>query len=144
MAITGDARAWGRLRLSWRVSKMVEAHFEWKHNKDMDTAIKRLRDLDEAVTRNLEEAAEEIGLRIMADARRQAPVDTGRLRASIEQETRRVTDHAVKALIGSNVDYAPIQEVQQPYLRPAVEKNKDVILRIARDALEEAANEVSE
>lgn len=123
---------------------MVEAHFEWKHNKDMDTAIKRLRNLDEAVTQNLEEAAEEIGLRIMADARRLVNVDTGRLRASIETEVQRVMDHVVKVLIGSNVDYAPHQEVISPYLRPAVEKNKDVILRIAREALADAADEVSQ
>lgn len=119
-------------------------HFEWKNGKEMHRAIQRMQELDEAVTQNLEEAAEEIGLRILADARRNAPVDTGRLRASIEQETRRVTDHAVKALVGSNVDYAPVQEIQQPYLRPAVEQNKGVILRIAREALEDAANEVSE
>lgn len=119
-------------------------HFEWKNGKEMHRAIQRMQELDDAVTKNLEEAAEEIGLRIMADARRQAPVDTGRLRASIEQETRHITEHAVKVLIGSNVDYAPIQEVQQPYLRPAVEQNKDVILRIAREALADAADEVSQ
>lgn len=122
---------------------MADAYWEWKHNKDMDTAIKRLRDLDEATSRNLEEVGEEIGLRIMADARRQAPVDTGRLRASIKQETRTLTEHAVKVLVGSNVEYAPVQEVEQPYLRPAVEKNKDVILRLAREALEDAIDEAS-
>lgn len=138
-----DALAWARQRSNWRVSEMVDAYFEWKHGKDMDTAIRRLQELDESASRNLEEVAEEIGLRIMADARRNAPVDTGRLRASIEQETRTLTEHAVKVLIGSNVDYAPVQEVQQPYLRPAVEQNKDIILRLAREALEDAADEVS-
>lgn len=123
---------------------MVEARFEWKNNQEMHRAIQRMQDLDEAVTKNLEEAAEEIGLRIMADARRNAPVDTGRLRASIQQEVRRINEHTVKALIGSNVEYAPHQEIRVGYLRDAVEQNKDVILRIVREAMEEAADEVAE
>lgn len=119
-------------------------HFEWKNGKEMHRAIQRMQELDDAVEQNLEEAAEEIGLRIMADARRNAPVDTGRLRSSIQQETRQLTEHAVKVLVGSGVTYAPVQEIQQPYLRPAVESNKDVILRIVREAMAEAADEVAE
>lgn len=123
---------------------MVETKWEWKSGKSPEEVVKRLQELDDAVTTNLEDAGEEIGLRIMADARRNAPVDTGRLRASIEQETRRLTEHAVKVLVGSSVRYAPVQEVSQPYLRPAVEQNKDVILRLVREAIEDAADEASQ
>lgn len=58
---------------------------------------------------------------VQNEARRLAPVDTGRLRSSIT--VKRTPDGAV---VGSNVEYAPYVEygtsrmAAQPYLRPAV------------------------
>ena len=58
---------------------------------------------------------------VQNEARRMAPVDTGRLRASIT--VKRTPDGAV---VGSNVEYAPYVEygtskmAAQPFLRPAV------------------------
>lgn len=122
---------------------MVDIEFTWKHNRNMRDAAKRLQELQETVSTNLEDAAEEISLSVMADAARNAPVDTGRLRASIDQDVERVTRHTVKALVGSNVEYAPIQEVDQPYLRPAFEANRKDIRRLVNKALDNAVEEVS-
>lgn len=117
---------------------MVEAEFKWKHNRDMREAAQRLKDLQNSVGSALEDAMEEIGLRVMAAARRLCPVDTGRLRASISQAVERATEHTIKAIVGSNVVYAPVQEVKQPYLRPAFEQNRKQIRRIIKEALEDA------
>ncbi len=117
--------------------------WEWKHNRDMRDAADRLRELQEQAGENLEAAAEEISLRIMADARRNVNVDTGRLRASIDQEVERITEHTVRAIVGSNVEYAPFQEVLHPYLRPAIQDNADWIRQRIEQALDAAADEVS-
>ena len=119
------------------------SNWEWKHNRDMQDAAERLQELGEQADENLEEAAEEIALRIMADARRSVNVDTGRLRASINQEVERVTEHTVRAIVGSNVEYAPYQEVIHPYLRPAIRDNADWIRQRIEQALDAAADEVS-
>jgi HK97 gp10 family phage protein len=63
---------------------------------------------------------------VEADAKRLCPVDTGRLRASIHVEKPKELMRA----IGTNVEYAPYVEWgthkmrAQPYLRPALEKNR--------------------
>lgn len=67
------------------------------------------------------------------DAKRLCPVDTGRLRASI---THDFDDKQFKALVGSNVHYAKYVEMgtikmsPQPYLRPALEMNREAIRKL--------------
>ena len=46
---------------------------------------------------------------VLADAKRLAPVDTGRLRASITPEVRQQSN-VVQGIVGSNVMYAPFVE----------------------------------
>ena len=48
-------------------------------------------------------------LMVQRDARIAAPVDTGRLRASIVPEVKVAADQ-VQGIVGSNVEYAPYQE----------------------------------
>jgi len=48
-------------------------------------------------------------LYVLRDAKKLAPVDTGRLRASITPEVRSENE-AIMGVIGSNVEYAPYQE----------------------------------
>ena len=79
---------------------------------------------DEAINR----ALMAIGLQVENYARNNAPVDTGALRNSITSEVLS-NEHAV--IIGSNIDYAPYQELGtsrmgacnggRGFLRPAVE-----------------------
>lgn len=55
------------------------------------------------------QAMKDAALYVTADARRLAPVDTGRLRASIIPEIRVMTNEVV-GVVGSNVIYAPYME----------------------------------
>ena len=46
---------------------------------------------------------------VTAEAKRNAPVDTGRLRSSIVPEVRQ--GNPIEGIVGSNVDYAPYMEL---------------------------------
>lgn len=50
-----------------------------------------------------------VALRVVREARKRAPVDTGRLKNSIGMDVHREGRHLV-ATIGTNVEYAPAQE----------------------------------
>lgn len=72
-----------------------------------------------------------IGLVAERYAKKIAPVQTGRLRGSITH-----THDDESAYIGTNVEYAPYVELgtsrrtAKPYLKPAVQNNKDVFKKI--------------
>lgn len=63
---------------------------------------------------------EALAIAVESEAKRRAPVDTGRLRASITHDS-----DATGAIVGTNVEYAPFQELgtskmqAQPFLVPA-------------------------
>ena len=71
-----------------------------------------------ALQRNLRNAAEDIGVRIRGAAAENAPVDTGRLRASLE--SRVIVDGSVlRVVIGTNLDYAaPMEFGTSPFMPP--------------------------
>lgn len=48
---------------------------------------------------------------VQNDAKREAPVDTGRLRASITPEVNVRNENIVEGIVGSNVEYAPYMEL---------------------------------
>ena len=100
-------------------------------------------------------------LLVQRSAKIKAPVDTGRLRASITPEVRWQGNKAV-GIVGSNVIYAPFVELgtrqnlgrftrsndgadggffvsanAQPFLQPAFDENKETIVRIIGDAVGE-------
>ena len=54
----------------------------------------------------VEQAMKEAVLIVEADAKRNAPVDTGRLRASITNEVRKITRDVIEGRVGTNVEYA--------------------------------------
>ena len=114
---------------------------DWQRGRSPAAMIAKLEGFEAAFfERELPKAAEEIGLKIEASAKENAPVDTGTLRASIAQDVERVVAHTVKALIGTNVEYSIIQEVEQPYLRPAIEQNRDYIKERVKQAFENAVS----
>ena len=104
----------------------------------------KLSRLDEKLKQALEEALEEIAEKIRDDAKDLAPVDTGSLRESIRVEKEGDLQVSVIAggggvinpRTGREVDYAGYVEFgtsrmsPQPYMQPALEKNRDEILRI--------------
>ena len=67
----------------------MDIKFQIQNAKDMRSMTKRLQQLQSDVQNGIDAVAEEIGLRIVGDARRGVNVDTGRLRASIDFETER-------------------------------------------------------
>ena len=84
-------------------------------------------------------------LMVEGDAKKLVPVDTGRLRASITNEVEEEVGR-----VGTNVEYARRIELgfvgtdilgrnynqkPQPYLRPALEKNRKKILGLFRDLI---------
>ena len=72
----------------------------------------------------IEKSLKSVALTAEKYAKRDCPVDTGRLRSSITHETDKTT-----AYIGTNVEYAPYVEMgtsrmrAQPFLEPAVEQH---------------------
>lgn len=103
-----------------------------------------VRVIQEAMDTAIMRALEAVGLDVQATAAHNAPYDTGRLKASITH----VLDGDEQAVyVGTNVEYAPVQELGsrrtgykganggRGYLRPAVNDNKARINDIFRREL---------
>jgi len=107
----------------------------------------KLSNLDAKLTNALAEALDEISEKIRDDAKSFAPVDTGALRKSIHVERKGKLEVSIVAgdggvinpRTGREVDYAGYVEFgtsrasPQPYMQPALEKNRDEILRIVKE-----------
>lgn len=94
-----------------------------------------------ALDKAMAKALEEIGITAEAYAKKECPVDTGRLRNSI---THIVQPGEKAVYIGTNVEYAQPVELGhhgregQPFLRPAAEDHADKYRAIARKNLQNA------
>lgn len=95
----------------------------------------RLDSVQEKTHRGIIAEVQKTALKIETDAKKQAPVDTGRLRSSIG-----ILDSSVdgdEVAVGSRVEYAPEQERRNPFLGPAAEKYRvefeDNIAQILRN-----------
>lgn len=92
----------------------------------------------EAIDQALATALEEVGLVAEGYAKRECPVDTGRLRNSI---THIVDGEEKCAVIGTNVEYAAYVELgtthqrPQPYLKPAATEHSSTYRSILRKHL---------
>lgn len=106
--------------------------------------VKGLRELQRELVRiarsiagpPIVQAVKKATLLVQRDARINAPVDTGRLRASIVPVVTSAGKE-VRGVVGSNVVYAPFQEFGTRrglkgrfYLTRAFEKNKDRIVKL--------------
>lgn len=86
-------------------------------------------------------ALEEIGLLAEGYAKKECPVDTGRLRNSI---THAVVSRERSVYVGTNVEYGPYVELgtrkraAKPFLRPAAENHGSQYRSILKGTLEEA------
>jgi HK97 gp10 family phage protein len=89
-----------------------------------------------------ERTIQQIAIFAEAEAKLRAPVDTGRLRNSITHQTEN-SETQSKAYIGTNLEYSPYVEFgvvsknipAQPYLRPAIEENRDKIRDMIRKGM---------
>jgi len=137
----------------------------------IDVEIKGLKETQarmEKVVRDLQGEPFLMGMRkalllVQRSAKLKAPVDTGRLRASITPEVRQQGTETL-GVVGSNVKYAPFQELGtragarsmgsrlassywsegtsgHPFLRPALEENEDKIVRILGDTVARIVSE---
>ena len=94
---------------------------------DATEFLKSLNQYDEHVKNGLKDAVKQCAFAIERDAKKNCPVDTGRLRASITTDTTKIDDY--EATVGTNIEYATHVEYgtrkqsAKPYLRPAYNKN---------------------
>ncbi len=124
----------------------------------MGLKIVRVNDYSNDAIREMEKAVAvgliEVGMKAEGYAKLKAPVDTGRLRNSINWATDekqgnggdkpKGTPSEQTVCIGTNVEYAKYQELgdykhkvgYSPFLRPAIEENIDEYKRVLQDALE--------
>jgi HK97 gp10 family phage protein len=92
----------------------------------------------DALSEQIEQALTAIGLTAESYAKRDCPVDTGRLRNSITNAVR--TDEKA-VYIGSNVEYAAYVELgttrmkARPYLKPAATEHSAEYKSLAEQAL---------
>ena len=90
----------------------------------VDTDL-RVDQMTEEVMTAANRGLKALAIEIDRMAKDNAPVDTGRLRASINYE---VDD--LQAIVGTNVEYAAVQEYRKQYLRRSLESNKRNIDRL--------------
>jgi HK97 gp10 family phage protein len=122
--------------------------FEWEGSQSPASLVDDLEALEDALDKYLVEAMETLTLTIESTAKSLAPIDTGRLRASIASEVKQMGP-VIKGFIGSNTHYASYVEMgtryqePQPYLRPAIDAHLSDARRLFKQALEKAVAEVS-
>jgi HK97 gp10 family phage protein len=93
---------------------------------------------------SVEEALLKGALRVERDAKINAPVDTGRLRASISSRLSNANKEHVYAEIGTNVEYGSLLEfgtskmAAKPFLFPAYTQNKEKIKKDIAAALKKS------
>ncbi|QCW03568.1 HK97-gp10 family putative phage morphogenesis protein [Natrinema pallidum] len=122
----------------------MDVTFEWD-GLAPDELVGVFDALNDELQSELKSAATDIGVRIRGTAQRLAPVDEGRLESSLEHVVEQLAQHRLRVVVGTNVEYAPYQEFgtavmdAQPYLRPALEEEKDWIVDRVETAVETAA-----
>lgn len=109
--------------------------------------LKRLQGLPDAAAGKAMDAALMAGAEIVrADASRRAPRRTGKLSESIVAELKTGKSGRKSAVIGPNeeafygsfVELGRKNQAAQPYLRPALDENKDTVQRAIADELRSA------
>lgn len=108
--------------------------------KGLTSLRAKLKVLEPLTREAVERGVHKAGLLVEGAAKPLAPIDTGALRGSIHTTTRPTGDGAT-ASVGTNVEYAAHQEFgtsrmkAQPYLQPALQKNKKKAKKIILDTV---------
>ena len=111
--------------------------------KGLDSLMAKLNAMGGNVLDALEKATKQTALAAQADARDNAPVDTGNLKQSISTEHERSAE-AATSTVYTNVEYGLYQEMgtvkmaAHPYMMPALNANKSTFEQLARKELETA------
>ena len=102
----------------------------------LEKLLRQLTNLNDNIEQGIEQGIAKGALRVEADAKENTPVDTGKLRASIQTSLE-----PTRAEVGTNVEYAPYVEMgtskmaAQPFLYPALAADKQKILQDVKDAI---------
>lgn len=105
----------------------------------LDKLLRKLDSIEPLVEEAVEKALEKSGTLIEADAKTFVPVDTGALKDSIYHK---VQDGQLE--VGATMPYAIFVEFgtykmrPQPYLTPAFEANKEVMIDTIKQEIQEA------
>ena len=105
----------------------------------------RLKKIESTAKTAIEQALLNSALIVERDAKINAPVDTGRLRSSIMHRDKDFGTNEPMIEVGTNVEYAPYVEfgtskaAAQPFLFPALNSNKQKILKEIAKALKKGA-----
>lgn len=104
-----------------------------------DEVAKLLESMGEAASIILEQAAEAGGKVVLKDAKKRCPVDSGKLRASLHLEKGKTKKPEIKQEVkispgkteyyGTFVELGTTRQAAQPFMRPAVDENKDIIAK---------------
>jgi len=103
----------------------------------------KFKSIGKQVYTQQEQAVMLAGMLVERHAKLNAPVDTGRLRNSIATRLSDSSENNISAEVGTNVQYAKSVEYgtskmnAQPYLYPALENNKQKILKMLAKAFKE-------
>jgi HK97 gp10 family phage protein len=98
-----------------------------------------LEQYDETVKDGLKTELKKCALAVQRDAKKETPVDTGRLRGSIVTDTSNIEKYECE--IGTNVEYAPYVEYGtykmngKPFLRPAYHTNTKKLIQKVKNIL---------
>lgn len=123
--------------------------FSWASGKSPDDIAKKFARLKRSLDVYLRGAMETAVLIIEATAKKLAPYEHGRLRASIASEVRRKANDVIAGVIGSDLHYAPYQEEgtrymsANPYLQPAIEMHIDRVVDLLQEAVNKAVREAA-
>jgi len=109
--------------------------------RGLDGAVRALREAGERIQDGIRQTMRQGTTIVALEAKRLSPYDTGRLMSSITSEVRGISMDVV-GIVGSNVEYAPYQELGtkwmrgRRYLQGAFEKKKreviDLFVELAR------------
>lgn len=118
----------------------------------MDEVLKLVAELGDAAADALDNAAKAGATDVLSEARRRAPVDTGRLRDSLVLKKRKVRKPNVLSSYivtgGKGAAYFVPVELgtskmkAQPFLRPAIDENRSRVAKIVNDELLKAIGRV--
>ncbi len=112
----------------------------WMTLTGAEALRKKLKAKAEQVEKKLPAALQAGALIVQNEAKEKAPYKTGNLKRSIHTEIEG-QGKTLKANVGTNVVYARRQEYEnKPYLRPALDENKDRVAKEIQRVLKEELN----
>jgi HK97 gp10 family phage protein len=111
--------------------------------KGLDSLMAKLDSMGGDVLNALEKAVFTTSLKAQADARANAPVDTGALKSSISMDVKK-SSSKVEGSVYTNNPYSVYQELgtinmpAHPYMMPAINANRNTFESTARNELQKA------